>query len=418
MKGLLVSCVLCSCLLSLPIRVLAAPTRVCVDVEEKSWIQAPREDSKPGPAVDGKVADGGAASTPTPESGPLPRSVIALEPQPSAQLLQPGAHDPESVLPPKNPLPPLPPAAPRHALRAQLGLEPARYLKRLLEYEVTHHASYEAVGEGCGERLIVELYALESGWTVFARFSQFAREEKVDRVLLDEFGALADRLSRALLADTNVQTTLNRENVLRADSQRDMRRVHSQAHFMLSLGTSLRMGVLETAHGAAGSVDDRFRVSSPLTLSIGSRNKFRGWALDPFARLQLGMGKYVPRANEPGGHVDFGGSAALGLHFIRYANPPGIGSLYYGGGAQFEVARYAITRAGESGRAGNHDGLWTGGLNMDLLLGYEFMRASSLHFFVQGEVALPAYTVDGRTRSGGVDNAYVPSVVAQVGLLL
>lgn len=417
MKGLMASCALFSCLL-LPFRAAALPTSVCVDVEEKSWIQRPAADSKTRSQTS-EAASNAASSAPAnaPKVSDTPPTITALEPQPPAAALQ-QAHDPESVLPAPKRAPP-PPAAPRaRPLPALLGLEPAQYLKRLLEYQVTHHASYEAVLSGCGEHMKVELYALDRGWTVFARFSQFAREEKVDRVLLDEFGALADRLSRALLADTNVQTTLNRENVLRADSEKDMRRVHSQAHFMLSLGTALRMGVLETAHGSAGAIDESFRVSSPLTLSIGSRNKFRGWALDPFARLQLGMGKYVPGADEPGGHVDFGGSAALGLHFLRYTNPPGIGSFYYGGGAQFEVARYAVTKAGDSGQAGDHDGLWTGGLNMDLLLGYEFMRASSLHFFVQAEAALPAYTVDGRTRSGGIDNAYVPSIVAQVGLLL
>lgn len=417
MKGLTVSCALFSCLL-LPLSASAAPTSVCVDVQEKSWIQRVEEVS----SQESKLEETG----PAPETLPSPpaefvrpsppKSIIALEPQPNEEALNPPFHDPESVLPAPVVTPPPPPPARRRGV--VMGLDPAAYLKRLLEYEVTHHARYESVATGCGESLKVELYALERGWTVFARFSQFAREEKVDRVQLDELGALADRLALALLSDTNVQSTLTRENVLRADSQDDMRRVHSQAHFMLSLGTALRMGSLETAHGAGGAIEESFRVSSPLTLSVGSRNKFRGWALDPFARLQLGMGKYVPRAEEPGGHVDFGGSAALGLHFLRYANPPGVGSFYYGGGAHFEVARYAITRAGAAGRAGEHSGLWTGGLNMDLLLGYEFMRASSLHFFVQAEAALPAYTVDGRTRSGGIDNAYLPSVVAQVGLLL
>jgi hypothetical protein len=100
------------------------------------------------------------------------------------------------------------------------------------------------VQSGCDERLRVELYALEQGWTVFARFSEFAREEKVDRVLLDEFGALADRLARALLADISVQETLDREKVLRADSEAHIRRVRGQPHFQLAAGTALRVGRL------------------------------------------------------------------------------------------------------------------------------------------------------------------------------
>ena len=62
--------------------------------------------------------------------------------------------------------------------------------------EVTHDAAYEAVAQGCAERMTVELYPIQGGWTVFGRFSRFAREEKVDAVQADELSALADSFAR------------------------------------------------------------------------------------------------------------------------------------------------------------------------------------------------------------------------------
>src|SRR5687768_11708524 len=40
------------------------------------------------------------------------------------------------------------------------GLDPASYLKRMLEYEVTHEPGYHSTASGCGHRLEVELYPL------------------------------------------------------------------------------------------------------------------------------------------------------------------------------------------------------------------------------------------------------------------
>ena len=77
-----------------------------------------------------------------------------------------------------------------------------------------------------------------------------------------------------------------------------------------------------------------------------------------------------------------------------------------------------MTAPGQRGRDGANDHFLTGGLSADLLAGYEFMRASSLHFFVQLDASLPAYAVDAHTKNGGVSSSYAPSFVAQAGLLL
>ena len=98
-------------------------------------------------------------------------------------------------------------------------IDPTLYLKRMLEYEVTHENGFLAVNDACQQQLVVELYQLESGWTVFGHYGE--REEKVDRAELDEFTELAQRLAFALLRGRPVGQTITRENVLRSDSERD-----------------------------------------------------------------------------------------------------------------------------------------------------------------------------------------------------
>ena len=122
-----------------------AATSVCVDVEVRSWTQPVDENS--------------------PEAERMAQPAVPL-----------GERDP-------------------------FAIDPARYLERLVRYEVTHEVGFEAVDTGCAERIRIELYPLRMGWTVFARYTGHAREEKVDEVQLDEFVPLAQRLSRALLWD-------------------------------------------------------------------------------------------------------------------------------------------------------------------------------------------------------------------------
>src|SRR6185369_2787109 len=98
---------------------------------------------------------------------------------------------------PASPSPPAQaPAAPRPNPHE---IDPTAYLRRMLEYQITHEPGFAAVTDVCPQRLTVELYQLESGWTVFARYSGTEREEKVDHAEIDEFGELSERLVTSLL---------------------------------------------------------------------------------------------------------------------------------------------------------------------------------------------------------------------------
>src|SRR4051812_29174171 len=118
-----------------------ATTRVCVSVEHKSWYRG----------------------------APSPASAPVVSP---ASALPPDAPIPLPVGPVTVPMPPpspvaTPPRAPDAHSNNPHEVDPTLYLKRMLQYEVTHEPGFAAVDEGCTQRLTVELYPLESGWTVF-----------------------------------------------------------------------------------------------------------------------------------------------------------------------------------------------------------------------------------------------------------
>ena len=94
-----------------------------------------------------------------------------------------------------------------------IGQTPAGYLQRLVEHFVTHEPGYIAVRDQCEETVQVEMYPLETGWTVFARYSGTGREERVDQLLPDELSQFAERAVLALLNNQPISATINRDTV-------------------------------------------------------------------------------------------------------------------------------------------------------------------------------------------------------------
>jgi hypothetical protein len=293
-------------------------------------------------------------------------------------------------------------------------IDPALYLKRMLEYEVTHEPGYAAVQKGCSEHMTVELYTLDDGFTVFARFSENEREEKIDHVELTEFVPLAQRVARALLYDVPISDTITRENVLDADSTSELKRVRGRGHFVLGMGTMVRAGYLDTEQGETEPVKNELRVITPLALQIGARYKLRSWGLDAFGRVNIGTSSTGVHDNELGGHVDYGWGVGAGLRFLRYADAPGISSFYYGGGADFELAIFKGIRPKDS-CCDERENLVGGGLNLTGLIGYEFLRSSIAHFFVQAEIEVPTYVFSVQEEYSEI-NAWMPGAVALVGM--
>ncbi|HVU00846.1 MAG TPA: hypothetical protein VHE30_03810 [Polyangiaceae bacterium] len=411
---------------------LAAPSsktdvKVCVRIEEKSWAR----DGSTAPVVASPAPSVAPAAEPseTPPKGASPpaRAASAATPAPAAppNSVPIPAEPPQNLArfgeaPPAVAVEPSPGISPQELVKSDEAdpfvIDPKLYLKRLLEYEVTHEPGFESVDAGCAQTLTVELYPVRHGWTVFARYSGNAREEKVDVVRLDELDTFATRVATALLRDRSIAETLTRTTVLRADSETDVRRIATRPHLLLAMGSATRVGRLPTAPNDVDPAKDALRVETPLSFSVGARNKFRAWALDATGRLDVGLVQLAPRRNPGGGHADFSVGFGFGLGFLAYADPDAVNTLYYGGGGSFEVVRYQTLGPKTEDGLATPGGLWGGGLNVDAILGYEFMRTSALHFFVQGKLSAPAYVFDSENDQTRI-KSYIPNLDVQVGLL-
>jgi hypothetical protein len=379
-----------------------ANTRICVSVQQKSWY-------KPGAWAGAPAAP--AAAPPAPALQPAPQPI---EPE------QPPFGGPPPMPRGEWRGPPLvaaePPARRPRPSASPHEIDPTLHLRRMLEYEVTHEPGFVAVDERCEQRLTVELYQLDSGWTVFGRYSGTEREEKVDHAELDEFAELAQRFAFALLRNRSISHTITRENVLRADSETNLRTINGTGHLVFGMGTETRMAYLPTARGANAAPESEWRVLTPISIQIGYRRKLRAWGLDAFGRLNLGTENTGVHNNDLGGHVDYSKSGLLGLHFLHYTDAPGINSFYFGGGAAFELAAFDVIRPVATRGVTTRDTLVGGGLNIDLLAGYEFLRASSVHFFGQLELDAPAYILKTENDSGAI-NTWMPGAMAQIGVI-
>lgn len=387
-----------------------ANTRICVGVQQKSWY-------KP-------VAASPAAPPAPASSAPPPAPMIGPAPAPEVRMIEPeatpyGGPGPQAMTPGGWGAPPPPAAPPVRKVRPPANpheIDPTLHLRRMLEYEVTHEPGFAAVDERCEQRLVIELYQLESGWTVFGRYSGTEREEKVDHAELDEFAELAQRLVYALLRNKPISHTITRENVLRADSEQNLRTINGTSHLLFGMGTSVLYANLPTAQAPTAAPATEARIITPLSIQLGYRRKLRAWGLDAFGRLNLGTENTGVRSNDLGGHVDYSKSGLLGLNFLHYTDAPGINSFYFGGGAAFEIVQFEVIRPIDNRVGITRDSLLSGGLNIDLLVGYEFMRASSVHFFGQLEASAPAYLVKTENDSGAV-NTWMPGMTAQIGVI-
>jgi len=300
-----------------------------------------------------------------------------------------------------------------------LGQAPEVYLKRLFEHFVTHERGFVAANEGCSQKIVVELYPLQVGWAAFARYTGTGREERVEQLLPTELSQFAQRASVALLHDVTIGEAVDRDNVLWSDSLHSTQKIRGRSHFVLGLGTRLRGGyfdtaVTDTSKANYGTVQRSLRLFSPMAVMSGYRGVFDQFGIEALAQFDLGTSQVAAKNNPAGGHVDYLGSLGLVLHVTRYADPRGISSIYYGGGATFELVWFNSILPTAQRYGDTRSTLMSGGLNADAVLGYEFMRASAVSFFLQGELNLPAYVLSSQNDAASIDT-WFPGVKFALG---
>ncbi|MGC4066646.1 MAG: hypothetical protein QM784_18830 [Polyangiaceae bacterium] len=412
----------------------AEDVKVCVDVTLRAPVEKRSEDAKPkaapapspsAPVVNGTTPDGtppsGDAVPTTPNMTASPSSPeIALPPGPRVIEVDHSAAAEEAASIASE-IDPQGTQDPRVQSGAHLpvGQTPTAYLKRLMEHFVTHEPGYVASQEGCTQRIEVELYPLKAGWTAFARYSGTGREERVDQLLPTELSQFAERSVLALLHDVSIGMTVDRDNVLWSDSLKSTQRIRGRGHFVLGVGTRLRAGRFDTLvhRGSATSsdgVDQRIRLFTPMALTMGYRGQFDQFGVEALGEVDLGAGLRAAAGNPSGGHVDYGGSGGVVLHVLRYTNPRGLTSPYFGAGANFAVHWFRAIKAQERRYEDARSTLVGGGLDVDIIGGYEFMRASAISFYLQGELNLPAYVVRSENNDGRI-NTWFPGAAFRLG---
>ncbi len=291
---------------------------------------------------------------------------------------------------------------------------PAAYLRRLVEHFVTHAKGYLAVVDRCEERIILEMYPIKGGWTVFARSSKRAREEKVDLVTYEELSRFAERVVTALLKGQHIAATANLRTILQADSMREYRTIKGSHHFTMTLGSAFKVGYLPTFHPSG--LRNQVRALAPMTFSIGYRGRFNAWGIDAYMRGGVGLQRESALRNTEGGHVDLDGLWSLGLQFLRYTSPHGMNSFYYGGGALFDLTVFTAIKPEAERNKYDRVRLTGGGLNLTFVVGMEFMRASAAQFFLQLVISAPVYPFELGTRTAAI-KAYIPEVAATAGIM-
>lgn len=308
--------------------------------------------------------------------------------------------------------------------RSPYPYPPQAYLQRLVEHYVTHAKGYVAVDQGCAADIRIEMYPIRGGWTVFARYSRKANEEKVDRLEFGEFSRFAERVVDALLHGKDMASTANLRTILKADSLRQYRTIKGTHHFTFALGAAPKVAYLPTYNGNTrndGSViglERQVRLLTPLSFALGYRGRFNAWGIDTYVRGGVGLQRESGLRNTTGGHVDLDGLFGVGLHFLRYHRPHGMISFYYGGGALFDLTFFSAIRPQNMG--GDRTRFTGGGLNLNAIVGFEFMRASAAQFFIQLVASAPVYIVEVAPNAG--PNAlpvqtYVPELAATVGIM-
>jgi hypothetical protein len=222
----------------------------------------------------------------------------------------------------------------------------------------------------------------------------------------------------ALLTGKSMAATANLRTILKADSLRQYRTIKGTHHFTFALGAAPKGALLPTYDGVRGVVAKKIRFLTPLTFALGYRGRFNAWGIDTYVRGGVGLQRESAIRNTEGGHVDLDGLFGVGLHFLRYTQPHGMISFYYGAGALFDLTFFsAIEPRGSNPERERFVG---GGLNLNFIIGFEFMRASAAQFFIQLVASAPVYVVEVSPEAGPNSQrvtTWLPELAATVGIM-
>jgi len=252
------------------------------------------------------------------------------------------------------------------------------------------------VPAGCAKSFV--LFHAQLGTLIVVTMSGQGTTWQATAQTLDDVPAIYSQMVRSIVTGRPMAglSVIDRTNV--TSSQEHARRVHSDSLWYGRLG-----------YGAVFAD----RTYGTPSLGFGYRAELDSFAIDvAFLNFQF---------SSPGHYSSPSASASslLKLSGLRFLDPHGNRSAYYGGGLSYGFQ--SISRGMVSYGIGSYSTSWSGsGLRGELTAGYELARATSLRVFVQADVTLPFYSVTSETRSSNgllsTESRYAPSLVVSVGV--
>lgn len=282
--------------------------------------------------------------------------------------------------------------------------ELVQFFKRYMEYTISHEQGYISVKQNCDEVLTIELYAIPEGWSVFARYTGTAQEESVDKLKLDEIQSFSERIVQALFYKKDFETTVDRYNVISSDSHKKLKKMKGERQAFFAAGVSPRR-MLSGKNYSSREV----QYSNPFVMRLGSKYSYSHWSMQVHGHAGFNPNKSSLLDTNKVGEVVFAGEGGIGVQFLYTPEIKALTGAYFGTGGTMKVQSY--TAFGET----QDQILFGGGLDLDLISGWEVFRGTQREAFIQVELNLPTYLVQSRKSNGFIDS-WTPSVTGLIGM--
>lgn len=253
-------------------------------------------------------------------------------------------------------------------------------VKSLLESGFSK-AGEKIAADGCSNPYSLANIRLGQSITTIISGAKGDRRMQVERI--EELGAAYEQIAHSLVHGTKLGDTgsqgVDRTNV--TAKQAVPLRVESDSLIHISFGSGLILG---------GSGDD-------VPINLGGSYRYE---LDSFG-IDLG-GSFLVMPGDDEGSA-FAQASLAGLYFF---NGQANHSMYAGAGL-------GLSRIGSEKDNVVYDG---GGMHARAMIGYEFLRASTIRFSLQADLTLPFYSIEAEANSMKEgDDFYAPVLGISIG---
>jgi len=272
----------------------------------------------------------------------------------------------------------------------------------MLLTQALEHSGLAVVVSGCDQEYTVFHVRMGNSVSITLMGPQGYRQANAHGI--EDLPNWYDQMVRSLLTGqpmTAINNSVTRDNV--ASSQMAPNRVEADSLWYVRLGYGATFGG-DTRQGPA--------------LGFGYRYELDSLAIDlSFFDFMIDSGN-----NNSSNNASAGVTATwIRLQGLYFLNPLANGSTYLGAGLGWGAAA-AVKATSSTSSTGSTDSAYSGsGLEGQLTVGYEFLRASTIRMFAQADLTLPFYKASSAAYSSlsstySTDSIYLPTVTLTLGI--